>query len=465
MGFEGLLRLIPSIDDVMKRDWAKSFIERSSRSFVKRSLSEFFDSLRERVKKGDVDGIDDEFIEQEFSKFFERRISSSIRRVINATGVIVHTNLGRSPLSERAIEAIKEKASSYSNLEYDLEEGKRGIRYSHVRDLITELTGCEDAIVVNNNAAAVLLVLAALFKGKKVLVSRGELIEIGGSFRIPEVMEQSGCELLEVGTTNRTHLYDYERAIDEGVGAILKVHKSNYSIVGFTSEVGVKELSDLSKKYNIPLIVDLGSGALVDLSELGVSPPEPVVKDVLKDGADIVTISGDKVLGGPQAGIIMGKKSFIDVIKTHPLNRALRIDKLTLIALEETLKSYLLGREKEEIPVFRMISIPYGNLLRRSRRLAKRIKQVVGDKAEVGVVDGISKVGGGALPLSDIKTPVVRIRPLSISTEKFERLLRGCNPPVVSVVRDDAVLFNLRTVFPKEDGEIVRAVSEVLSGK
>ncbi len=457
-----LLRSIPSVGEVLKENWIDPFIKRSSRAFVQKVLSRFFDELRKRIKEGSVKRIDDSLIKDGFSRFFEREFSPSLRKVVNATGVVVHTNLGRSPLSDSAIRAIAEKASGYSNLEFDLEKGKRGIRYSHVQGLLKELTGCEDAIVVNNNASAVLLVLSSLLRGKKVLVSRGELVEIGGSFRVPEVMEQSGCILVEVGTTNRTHLYDYERAIDDGVGALLKVHKSNYAIVGFSSEVSVGELSGLAKRFGIPLVVDLGSGAFVDLSVYGVRPPEPVVGDVLRDGADVVTISGDKLLGGPQAGIIMGRKDLLDRVKRHPLNRALRIDKLTLIALEETLRSYLMGREIQDIPTLRMIATPYDEILKRSRSFLRKIRKAFGDAVCVDISDDISKVGGGATPLADIVTPVVRLKARDLSTESLERSLRASNPPVVATIRDDRIIFNLRTVLPGEERFILQALKEAL---
>ncbi len=461
MNAKELFRKIPSVDEVLKKEWIRPFLELSSRSYVSKLLSSFFDRLREKITKGEPISITEDTIKEGFTSFFKESTKPSLRKVINATGVIVHTNLGRAPLPQKAIERIVEVSKGYSNLEYDLEKGKRGIRYVHVVGILKELTGCEDALVVNNNAAAVLLTLSALCRGKEVVVSRGELVEIGGSFRIPEVMEQSGCILKEVGTTNRTHLKDYENAIGENTGALMKVHKSNYSIVGFTKEVSVEELVSLGRRFGLPVIVDLGSGAFIDVSRFGLKPPEPVVTDVIKKGVGVVTISGDKLLGGPQAGIIMGKKELLDRIKTHPLNRAVRIDKLTLAALEETLRLYLMGRE-EEIPVVEMMSRSYEELLKRAKRFVRRARRELEGKAEITISSGASKVGGGSLPLAELNSPQVRIKPKNTEAHRLEEKLRAWDPPIVSTVKEDSVVLDFRTITKGEEWAILNALKEVL---
>ncbi len=456
-----LFRSIPSIDEIVKKEWVKEYIDMTSRDFVINLFNSLFEFLRDQIRAGKVDYIDEKLIRDNFDVFFHQVYQPSLKSVINATGVIIHTNLGRAPLPTDMILHIMDVACSYSNLEYDLEKGERGLRYVHVSELLKILTDCEDAMVVNNNAGAVLLVLSALCKGKKVIVSRGELIEIGGSFRIPEVMEQSGCILVEVGTTNRTHIYDYERAIDDETGALMKVHKSNYSIVGFTKEVSVEELVELGRKYNLPVIVDLGSGAFVDVSKFGIKPPEPVVKDVLKKGADIVTISGDKLLGGPQAGIIMGKAELVEKIRKHPLNRALRIDKLTLAALEYTLRQYFFGR-LEKIPVINMIATPYEHLLKRVKNVKKKLKRKIGEYATLDIIDGASKIGGGSLPLAELRSPLLSVKPKNMSAQELERKLRYCDPPIIAIIRDDAVLFDFRTIFEHQEPTLTEALEVVL---
>jgi L-seryl-tRNA(Ser) seleniumtransferase len=375
------------------------------------------------------------------------RVGSKLRVVINATGVIVHTNLGRSPLSKRVMESISEAALAYSNLEYNLAEGRRGERNAHLRQLMQELTGAEAALAVNNNAAAVLLALSSLASGREVIVSRGELIEIGGTFRIPDVMARSGAVLKEVGATNRTHPRDYVQAINDNTALILKVHTSNYRIVGFTREVELEELVSIGKEYEIPTMMDLGSGCLVDLAPYGL-PEEITVQEVLAKGIDIVSFSGDKLLGGPQAGILAGRADLIEEMRTNPLARALRMDKLTLAGLEATLVEYTRPEGPvASIPTLAMITKSESELKESATALANAIRSQVGDQAEVSIEPGIGRVGGGALPMGDLPGPRVSIRPRHMSAARLEQGLRLGSPPVISLVKEDAVLVDPRTLL------------------
>jgi L-seryl-tRNA(Ser) seleniumtransferase len=383
------------------------------------------------------------------------------RRVINATGVILHTNLGRALLSQAAIENVALLASHYSNLEYDLDRGQRGDRYVAVVGLLQRLTGAEDALVVNNNAAAVLLALQALAAGREVVVSRGELIEIGGSFRIPDIMRSSGALLHEVGTTNKTHLTDYRIAINECTALLLKVHTSNYRIVGFTETVPREALVQLGNASQLPVMEDLGSGNLVDLAAYGLEQ-EPTVSEVVRAGVDVVTFSGDKLLGGPQAGILVGKRRYIDVLKRHPLNRALRIDKMTLAALEATLRHYLdLDAAVRAIPTLQMITDPVQQVNRRARRLLRQLTGAIGDDWSVSVQDDVAEVGAGALPLTKIPTRVVSVRSARISATEIEQRFRDQQPPVLGRIQQDSFLLDLRMVQDHELPEVVQAFRRV----
>jgi L-seryl-tRNA(Ser) seleniumtransferase len=379
------------------------------------------------------------------------------RRVINATGVILHTNLGRALLSQAAVENVALLASHYSNLEYDLERGERGSRYVAVVDLLRRLTGAEDALVVNNNAAAVLLALQALAAGREVIVSRGELIEIGGSFRIPDIMRSSGAILHEVGTTNKTHLADYREAIGERTALLLKVHTSNYRVMGFTESVPRQALVQLGAAVHLPVMEDLGSGNLIDLTPYGLEH-EPTVAEVVNDGIDLVTFSGDKLLGGPQAGIIVGGKRYIDVLKRHPLNRAVRIDKMTLAALEATLRHYLdPAAALQAIPGLRMLTAPVRDVNRRAQRLARQLKDVLPAGWTVKVQDDVSEVGAGALPLAQIPTRVVTVLSAYISASEIERRLRQGHPAVVGRIQQGTFFLDMRTVQDHELVEITQA--------
>ncbi|MBN2179074.1 MAG: L-seryl-tRNA(Sec) selenium transferase [Deltaproteobacteria bacterium] len=378
----------------------------------------------------------------------------SLKKVVNATGIILHTNLGRAPLSERAIERIVAVSRGYSNLEFNLEKGKRGIRYDHVRKILCSISGAEDAVIVNNNAAAVLLVLNTLSKEKEAIVSRGELIEIGGEFRIPEVMEKSGAILREVGTTNRTHLSDYENAIDTTTGLILKVHTSNFRTVGFTEEIGLSELVKIGNKKGIPVVNDLGSGCFVALEKYGFEP-EPTVQEALATGVDVVTFSGDKLLGGPQAGIILGRKKALEAIEKNPLNRALRIDKLTLAALEATVQEYLnIDGAINNIRSLRALTEQQGDVKKRAEKLLSLVEKIAPEGFSFNLKEGMSLAGGGSLPTQEIPTVLLAVNSERISSGRLEKKLRLLEVPIISRIYEDEILFDLRTIDEDEFGLI-----------
>ena len=379
-----------------------------------------------------------------------RAMMPNLERVINATGVVIHTNLGRSLLSKKAAEHLVRVATGYSNLEFDLSLGKRGLRYACVEDLLCELTGAQSAMAVNNNAGAVLLSLESLARGREVIVSRGELVEIGGSFRIPDVMKKSGAVLKEVGTTNRTHLRDYEDAVTENTALLMKVHTSNYSMIGFTAEVSLKELAALGKKYGLPVMNDLGSGTLVDFRQYGLAY-EPTVGEAVAAGADVVTFSGDKLLGGPQAGIIVGKQEHLAAIRKNPLTRALRIDKLTLAALEMTLRDYRdLDKAVDAIPTLKMITTPVAQVLEKCEKLADILISINDARLEADIVDGVSRTGGGSFPLLDIPTKCVAVKIQGLSAAGIENALRRARPPVIARIEKETLLMDLRTVADDE---------------
>ncbi len=372
--------------------------------------------------------------------------SLSLRRVINGSGVVVNTNLGRSPLPESVREGLTEVAFHYSNLEFNLDSGERGSRYSHVEKLLCELTGAEAALVVNNNAAAVLLALSSLAYGKEVVVSRGELVEIGGSFRIPDVMLQSGALLREVGTTNRTHPRDYRQAVTAETSLLLKIHTSNFAVVGFTAEVSAAELAAMGSELGIPVMADVGSGNLIDLAGT-VLAQEPTIGAYLRAGVDLVTFSGDKLLGGPQAGIIVGKRKFIEPMAAHQLLRALRIDKLTLAALEGTLQLYRDPRRAlAEVPTLRMLTAPLSELKERGKRLVRRLRRELSAEISITLTDGLSQVGGGALPLLELPTALLSVAVAGLSAQELDRRLRTGNIPVVGRINKGAYLLDLRTL-------------------
>ncbi|HAQ41672.1 MAG TPA: L-seryl-tRNA(Sec) selenium transferase [Clostridiales bacterium] len=447
-------RLIPKVDKLMDSDEIKNLCSDCGREYVLESVRKVTEDLREFINSSDneeeitrkVDSVSAD-IEQDVKSY----TTYHLRRVVNATGTILHTNLGRAVVAKETAERIKELVTGYSNLEYDLEKGERGSRYSSFENIITRITGAESAMAVNNNAGAVLLILSVLAKDREVIVSRGELVEIGGSFRIPDVMAQSGGNLVEVGTTNKTHLFDYEDAINENTAALLKVHSSNYKIVGFTESVPLEELAELAHRHGIPLIEDIGSGVLVDLRRYGLVY-EPTVQASVKAGADIVCFSGDKLLGGPQAGIIVGKKSMIDRIKKHPLTRALRIDKFTAIALECVFRQYIdEDRVVDSVPVLKLINRNLNDIKNQVERLSGRLADEIGKNCEVKTESCESQIGGGSLPLEKIESCAVSLKPFNMTTSSLEMKLRHAKTPVICRVVNDNLLMDLRTVLEGED--------------
>ncbi len=458
-----LLSQIPSVDELLRSPHGEKWLASCPRKIVLSAIREVLDVARKEIlKSGLSEKLSLDAISPDIERAIKERFSYKLRPLINATGIAIHTNLGRSILSEKAVENIRNVAGSYSNLEYETFQGKRGKRYSHIKDIIRELSGAEDAVVVNNNAAAVLLCLNTFAKDRDVIVSRGELVEIGGSFRIPEVMEASGSLLREVGTTNKTHFSDYENAVSGNTALLLKVHQSNYKIIGFTEEVSIKELVKLGISYNIPVMADLGSGCMIDLERYGIYG-EPTVRSVIKTGADIITFSGDKLLGGPQAGIILGKGKLIRKIQKNPLLRAVRIDKLTLASLESTFMQYL-DEEKavEEIPTLRMLTQPVVGIKRKAKRIFLSLKKGITNQASIEVRADKSRAGGGSLPETDFPTFVVSIKPSQVSVNELEKRLRRGDPPVIARIKEDALLIDARTILDKEIRTLVGCIISAL---
>lgn len=439
---------LPSVNDVMQDDGIKSLIEQEGRETVKACIRLELEEKRNELSSNSKEKIDFDSVVSEITLLVKRESLPSLRPVINCTGVILHTNLGRSVLSNSIKDYVNDIAFGYSNLEFSLAARKRGDRYSHVSKLLEKLTGAEDSLVVNNNAAAVLLILDTIAKNKRILVSRGELVEIGGSFRIPEIITSVGGHLKEVGTTNKTHPLDYEEAFDEETAAILKVHTSNYKIIGFTESVPEERLQKIAHKNGVPLITDLGSGLLYDLTKFGISG-EPTVQQVLKY-SDLVAFSGDKLLGGPQAGIIVGKKQYIKQLKKNQLLRALRVDKLTLSALGATLALYQQGdKVLDNVPTLKMLTIPYKQLKERASELMGLLRAI--PSLMVSVSNDFSEVGGGTFPALKLKTFVIEVSSDVISTPDLEKKLREAKIPIIVRVQNDRVQFDVRTIL---DGQI-----------
>ncbi|MCL6610943.1 MAG: L-seryl-tRNA(Sec) selenium transferase [Peptococcaceae bacterium] len=456
-----LLRRIPKVDEVLRTPGIEGLTGVYPRDMVVEAVRKTLDEIRQDIiegclGEGEPDGwTDPDVVRDRVVSAVERMARPNLRRVINATGVVLHTNLGRAVLCPAAIEAVHMAASGYSNLELDLETGKRGSRYAPVEGILARLTGAESSLVVNNNAAAVLLALNTLARGREVIVSRGQLVEIGGSFRVPEVMEQSGAILREVGSTNKTYPDDYRRAVNERTALLLHVHTSNYRIVGFTRETRVEELASLGRETGIPVMCDLGSGSLLAMEQLGL-PHEPTVQQTVAAGADVVTFSGDKLLGGPQAGIILGRKDLLDRMKKNPLTRALRIDKMTVAALEATLREYLdLKSAVQNIPALRMIGAGRENLRDRAGALSLLLKEAAGDRAEISMEREHSAVGGGALPIADLPGWLVAVKPAALTVEELAARLRKGNPAVMGRIMDGRLCFDVRTLL--KDEEIILA--------
>jgi L-seryl-tRNA(Ser) seleniumtransferase len=448
-------RGLPSVGKLIEKQVIRDMMMSSPRSLVMDAVRAAVDDVR---LNPDMIPDTDESWGNLVQKYLDKMMTRSLRTVINATGVIVHTNLGRAPLAIPAINAIRDIAYDFSNLEYDIENGVRGSRHTHCAKLLCKLTGAEDAIVVNNCAAALVLTLNTLSQNKEAIISRGELVEIGGSFRVPDIMARSNAQLVEVGTTNRTHLKDYENAITPNTGAILSVHRSNFVQKGFVSSVLPDELVLLSEKYNIPLIHDFGSGLMVDLSEWGLYG-EPTATDAVRDGASVVMMSGDKLLGGPQAGIILGKKSIIKMLKENPLARAFRVDKLTLAALEATLELYY---DKDiavnEIPVLRMITMSPYELHTRAANIVDKLVEM---GYNVNVVDSEATIGGGAFPDSKIDSIAISIN--DINPNEVDKKLRALGTPIVGRIVDNTLLLDMRTVPAIYDDILYSSLTEVLT--
>lgn len=452
------LRQLPSVDYLLGLEAVQELVGAFGRQRTVEALRETLDAARGAVRGGG-EVPDEASLVQRASSWLAGRLTPTLRPVINGTGVIIHTNLGRAPLSKRAREAMNGLSRGYSSLEYDVNAGERGHRSSHLEPLVCELTGAESALVVNNNAGAVLLALTGLARGKGVVISRGQLVEIGGGFRVPDVMAQSGARLIEVGTTNRTHLYDYGNGLSKNEDAawILRAHHSNFRVVGFTSEPSLGELVAFGEEHGVPVMDDLGSGALIETRDFGLAH-EPTVHESVDAGAGVVCFSGDKLLGGPQAGIIVGKARYVDPLRTHPLARALRVDKLCLIGLQETLLHYLRDEAVEEIPVWRMIALPLDAIAERAVKWQRTLQRA---GAPVEVVDGRSTVGGGSLPGETLPTKLVALR--SSHPNALARELRMAAPPIVVRIEADDVVLDPRTVLPEEEGILLTSLMDALT--
>ena len=465
-----ILRMIPQVDWLLNQSEIKGLIEKYPRDLIAAKLRKILEQIREEIFTGkgtffDEKTVNKNVIKREILSRLNVNVPSNLRHVINAAGIILNTGLGRAPLSKPARDALAIASGGFSSVEIDLPSGKRGNRHNLVEEYLTELTGAEAAAVVNNNAAATLLTLNTLAENREVIVSRGELVTIGGSFRIPEVMKRSGAIMHEVGTTNHTKVGDYESAIREETGLLLKVHTSNYKIIGFTSETSLEELVFLGTKYHLPVMHDLGSGMLFDLSEFGL-PKEPVVSESIKAGADVVSFSGDKLLGGPQAGIIVGKKRFIQAIKENQLARALRCGKLTFAALEATLRLYF-DRDHllKEHPALKFMLRTETQLQRLANRLRQGLKNALQDRAEVQIEKGLSEVGGGSLATESLPTWLVLLSTKRMSAETLAKELRLGEPAIVTRIISDRVAFDVRTLFEPEIRMIISSVQKIISAE
>ena len=454
-----LLSQIPAINKILLLDEIKELMNTYTEVAIKSAIKQYIEEVKQAI-------LNEELIEVpslskivgEVAKIVEKEDKNSLRRVINATGTILHTNLGRSLLSEKIKENIESVAFNYSNLEFDIDNKKRGSRYIHLIDIIKKLTGAEDVLVVNNNAAAVLLTLNTLVKNQEIIVSRGELVEIGGAFRIPEIIKLSGGVPVEVGTTNKTHLKDYENAITEETGALLKVHTSNYKILGFTESVSNEEISYLARENELVSINDLGSGQFVDFSKFGL-PYEPTVKEILDSGIDIVTFSGDKLLGGPQAGIIVGKKKYIEKMKKNQLTRALRVDKMTLASLEATLKLYLDEKDAlEHIPTLHMISLSKERLFGKADVLKTKLSSLDFD---IRIEEDKAEVGGGSYPASYLESVAVKLTHRKLHATEIERKLLEVEIPIITRIKDNSIILDMRTLRTREFDIVKAALEEV----
>lgn len=463
---QDFLREIPKVDDMVRIIASEPAFEGLSRYVITDAARKATEEFRRYLLDQKEVSSKEVLVTEVYDRCRELIIDAyktSLRRVINGTGVVLHTNLGRAVLSRKAAEAVQEVSTGYCNLEMALDTGERGSRYSHVEELLIRLTGAESCLVVNNNAAAVVLALTAIAKGKEVIVSRGQLVEIGGAFRIPEVMEQSGAKLVEVGSTNKTYLEDYQKAITSESGLLLRVHTSNYKISGFTHTTKAQELAGLGEEYGIPVMEDLGSGCLIKLNVFGI-PDEPTVNEILAAGVDIITFSGDKLLGGPQAGIILGRKEHLDLMKKHPLNRAVRVDKFTIAALEATLRQYLdLKLALTDIPTLEMLTRPLEILRRQALKLSRIIKKAIGANVTVSVKTGSSEAGGGSLPTVNLPTWLVYLHPQNIKVDTLARKMRVGEPAILAHIQEDAIVFDPRTLlYTRDYQQIAMSLKKIL---
>ena len=462
---QSALRSLPSVDALLERVQGDAALKGIPRARIVQAVREVLAGERGRLlegRAGAVTPLDADALARRVVVELSRAGAFSLAPIINATGVVLHTNLGRALLSPLALERLRRVGSAYSNLELDLKTKERGSRYVHVDGLLKRLTGAPASLVVNNNAAAVLLALESLARGKEVIVSRGELIEIGGEFRIPDIMRRSGAILREVGTTNRTHLRDYADAIGPETALLLKVHTSNYRVLGFTAQVPTRELVELGRSRGIPVMEDLGSGCFVDLRPYGF-PYEPTVQEAVAAGLDLVSFSGDKLLGGPQAGIVVGKAELVERLKKNPLNRALRIDKLTLAGLEATLYAYEAGNALETIPTLRMLTERLAAVRRRARRLLRRLSPSVVTALGATLVEGRAQVGGGSLPLVELPTVALAIGTTERSAHALDQALREGEPPVIGRIADDRLLLDSRTVLNSDIPALAQALLRLVS--
>lgn len=446
-----LYKMIPKVDQILDNKVIKDLLDKNSKNLVMESIHEELDNIRNNISNGYDKNIISNKIENLIDNIKDNLMNKktfSLRNVVNASGVVIHTNLGRSVLNNEIFENIKKVSIGYSNLEYNLEKGERGSRYSHLSEIIKKITGAEDCMVVNNNAAAVMLILSTIAKGKNVITSRSELVEIGGSFRIPDVCRESGAELKEIGTTNKTHLRDYENAIDENTAALFKVHQSNFKILGFTEAVSSFELKSLKERYNIPIIEDLGSGVLIDLSKYGLSH-EPTVQECIKNGVDIVSFSGDKLLGGVQSGIIVGKKEYIEKMKKNQLTRALRVDKFTLSALEAVF-SYYIDEELaiSKIPTLNMLTIKIEKLYDKAQKLIEYLGE--NNEFSYAIIDIDSEVGAGSLPTQKLPSKAIKVISKSFTENELEEKLRSNRIPIITRIYKGNLIFDVRTIFENE---------------
>lgn len=466
-----MLRALPSVDALLRTETARALRDRVGAqhlaALARAVTQEMRQGLQEQMAKASNTNGNGHTREALLAEAAERlaraalrESRSGLRHVINASGVILHTNLGRAPLSEAARQAIQDEASRYCSLEYDVETGRRGRRGGRVEELLTQMTGAEDALVVNNCAAAALLILSVLARGGETIISRGELVEIGGDFRVPDVLAQSGARLVEVGTTNRTRLSDYRQALTTETRLLMRVHPSNYRIVGFTAAPGLAEIAELAHEAGLPLYEDAGSGALFDLSRYGLDS-EPVISESIASGADVVSFSGDKLLGGAQAGLIVGRAELIERLRRAPLYRALRADKLALAALEATLESHRRSAAFEEVPALRMLSFTFEDLKGRAKVFLKKLRKRGTLSLQGEIIEGQSAIGGGAAPTTHPRAALIALKHQAFSADALERTLREAQPPVIVRIADDTVLLDLRTVFEDEEASLLEILSKL----